>query len=73
MPSNTVTGKRVRFLHGNGANHWQKEEMIHHFMLFIINRSNPSTRFIINSVYVINTVMISNVCSYVLAEIFTMA
>ena len=60
MPSNIVTGKRIRLLYGNGANHWQKEKMIN--KLFI-NRSNPSTRFIINSVFVINTVMMSNVCS----------
>jgi hypothetical protein len=35
MPSNIVTGKRIRLLYGNGANHWQKEKMINQLFINI--------------------------------------
>ena len=37
MPSNIVTGKRIRLLYGNGANHWQKEKMINQLFIKFSN------------------------------------
>ena len=62
VSANIIARERIRILHGDGANHRQKEKMIRLFILTasiifavvgIYYRSNPSTRFIINSVHII--------------------